>query len=59
MADKVIGIDLGTTNSVVAVMEGGISLFSLLEQWKSSSVLLMRTVLGLAWLGFTCAFWVH
>src|SRR5688572_19835116 len=23
MADKVIGIDLGTTNSVVAVMEGG------------------------------------
>src|SRR5215472_6179081 len=23
MADKIIGIDLGTTNSVVAVMEGG------------------------------------
>ena len=23
MADKVIGIDLGTTNSVVAVLEGG------------------------------------
>ena len=23
MADKVIGIDLGTTNSVVSVMEGG------------------------------------
>ena len=23
MADKVIGIDLGTTNSAVAVMEGG------------------------------------
>jgi len=23
MADKVIGIDLGTTNSVVAVMEAG------------------------------------
>ena len=23
MADRIIGIDLGTTNSVVAVMEGG------------------------------------
>ena len=23
MAEKIIGIDLGTTNSVVAVMEGG------------------------------------
>ena len=25
MAEKIIGIDLGTTNSVVAVMEGGVA----------------------------------
>jgi molecular chaperone DnaK (HSP70) len=31
MAEKVIGIDLGTTNSVVSVLEGGYSLTALRE----------------------------
>ena len=37
MAGKVIGIDLGTTNSVVAVMEGGQPVTLLNESASSST----------------------
>jgi molecular chaperone DnaK len=32
---KIIGIDLGTTNSVVAVMEGGDATVCLQQKWRA------------------------